>query len=430
LDQGLFATSNFAVSVLLARWLSANGYGAFSVGFAIFILVGVVHTAILSEPMLVFGSGKYKDRLPDYLSTLVYGHLGFAALGSLVLAITSAGFALFGSGSLSGVLLALAITEPFILFLWLMRRACYARLEPHLAASGGAIYMLLMLGGAYVLYERGWLSAESVFGVMGISSLVVGLWLAMRLGLKRMPLRGNDLARGSLENHWAYGRWSIANEALNWVPMNIYYLMLPLWGGLAAGAYLKALMNLIMPMSQAIWALSILLLPVLVRARGEDRAGTGHARFNSRVRLALIPFVLGPFLYWLLLGLFNYPLVSWLYDGRYTEHAALLWILGLSPVVASVKQVMGQSLRALERPDRLFWAYMLSATVTLTFGTGLVWIWGVVGAAIGFLVSQGITAALALVLLRRLESSQRQATMEPPTSASALATRAPEARKT
>jgi O-antigen/teichoic acid export membrane protein len=254
--------------------------------------------------------------------------------------------------------------------------------------------------------------------------------LAMRLGLKRMPLRGNDLAREGLKNHWAYGRWSIANEALNWVPMNIYYLMLPLWGGLAAGAYLKALMNLIMPMSQAIWALSILLLPVLVRARGEDRAGTGHARFNSRVRLALVPFVLGPLLYWLLLGLFNHPLVSWLYDGRYTEHAALLWILGLSPVVASVKQVMGQSLRALERPDQLFWAYTLSATVTLTFGTGLVYIWGVVGATIGFLVSQAITAALALVLLKRLESSQRQAAMETPTSASALATRVPEARKT
>jgi len=398
--------------VLLARWISANDYGAFSVAFAIFILVGVVHTATLTEPMLVFGSGKYKARLSEYLGSVVYGHLGFAALGSLILLLASLGFALSGSTSLAVALLALAFTEPFILLLWLMRRACYARLEPHLAASGGALYLGLMLAGAYVLYRGEWLSAASAFGVMGISSLVVSVWLAIRLRVKRPPLRGSELVRDAFENHWRYGRWSIANETLNWIPMNSYYLLLPILGGLAAGASLKALMNLVMPMLQAIWALSILLLPTLVRAR--DGEGPG---FDSRVRLALVLFVLGPLSYWMILGLFHHPLVAWLYGGRYTEHAALLWLLGLSPIVASVKQVMGQSLRALERPDRLFWAYLFSAAATLTLGTGMVYLWGLAGAVAGFLFSQAVTAALALVLYRRLKLSQQQAAVgRPPTN--------------
>jgi O-antigen/teichoic acid export membrane protein len=397
MDQGLFATSNFVLNIFLARWLTPADYGAFAMAFAIFLFVGSLHQATLLEPMLVFGPGRYKERLPEYLGVLIYGHLGFAAIGSLALLSVGLVFALWDSRALSLVMFALAAAGPFILLLWLMRRACYARLEPRLAASGGAWYMLLMLAGTFVLYQGEDLSAASAVGVMGISSLAVSLWLAVRLGVRRPPLRGGKLLRECLEDHWRYGRWSVANQALNWIPMNIYYIVLPIWGGLGAGAAFKALMNLVMPMLQGVWALSILALPALVRAR--DR---GQAVFDSQLRYALIPFVLCLALYWVVLGLFHYPLVSWLYGDRYTEYAGLLWILGLSPAFAAVKQIMGHSLRALERPDWLFLAYMLSAAVTLSVGTGLMYLWGIAGAGIGLLMSQAITAALALIFYRRL----------------------------
>lgn len=353
---------------------------------------------MFAEPLLVFGSGKYKERLSEYVGALLYGHLGFAIAGTLVLLITSAGFALSGSRSLAAVMLALAFAEPFILLLWLMRRACYACSEPRLAASGGAWYMVLMLAGAWILFSREWLSASSALGVMAVSSLAVSLWLVVRLGVRWPSRSDGGLIRDAFLDHWRYGRWSVGNQALNWVPMNIFYLVLPFFGGLAAGASFRALMNLIMPMLQAVWALSIVLLPTLVRAREEGRAG-----FDSRLRLALIPFVAGPAAYWLLLGLFHQPLVSLLYDGRYEGGAALLWILGLSPIVASVKQVLSQSLRALERPDWLFAAYALSALVAVTLGTALTYFLGIVGAGIGLVICQGITAALALISYRRLQ---------------------------
>lgn len=396
-DQGLFAGSNFVLNVLLARWLAPSDYGAFALMFAIFLLVGCLHTAMLTEPMLVFGPGRYEGRLSEYLGSLVYGHVAFAVASGFLLLVSSLVLALLGFGSLAAVLVALALAGPFILFLWLMRRACYARLEPHLAASGGALYMALMLAGAYALYRGEWLSSATSLGVMGISSLAVSLWLMARLRVKPPSLK-DELTRDSFGNHLRYGRWSVANEALNWVPMNIFYLVLPIWGGLAAAGAYKALMNPIMPMLQGVWALSVLLLPTLVRARAN-----GDAAFGSRVRLALIPFALGPALYWLLLGLFHAPIVAWLYGGQYTQYSGLLWLLGLSPIAAAAKQVMGHSLRALERPDRLFWAYTLSAVVTLTLGTGLMYLWGVAGAGVGLLISQGITAAVAFVFYRRLK---------------------------
>lgn len=400
LDQGLFATSNFVLNVLLARWLVPDDYGAFGLTFAIFLLIGSVHSAVLTEPLLVFGSGKYKDRLSEYMGALLYAHLGFAGLGSCVLLLVSLGFALSALGSLSVLMLALALTGPFILLLWLMRRMCYVRQEPRLAASGGAWYMGLMLTGAYVLYWQEWLSGASALGVMAISGLTTSLWLAVRLRVKLPPLLGNGLVRDAFADHWRYGRWSIGNQALNWIPMNIYYVIIPVWGGLAAGASFKALMNLIMPMLQAVWALSVLLLPTLVQARDE-----GHDKLDSSIRFALMPFIIGPTLYWLLLALFHQPLVYWLYEGKYTEYAVLLWLLGISPIVASVKQVMGQSLRALERPDSLFFAYALSAAIALTLGTALVYFGGIVGAGIALVICQAVTAILAFVSYRRVRFS-------------------------
>jgi O-antigen/teichoic acid export membrane protein len=102
-------------------------------------------------------------------------------------------------------------------------------------------------------------------------------------------------------------------------------------------------------------------------------------------------FVLSSILYWLFLGLFHGPIIAWLYGGQYEESANLLWFLGLLPVCAGVGAVLGAALRAFERPDRAFWAYVFSALVSM-LGLVMVFTWGVAGAAAGLLVSSVVTA--------------------------------------
>ena len=57
-DQGLFAVSSALLNILLARWLTPSAYGAFAVAYSVSLFMGAFHTALLTEPMLVFGSGK------------------------------------------------------------------------------------------------------------------------------------------------------------------------------------------------------------------------------------------------------------------------------------------------------------------------------------------------------------------------------------
>src|SRR5690606_25728151 len=74
MDQGLFAFSNFLVNILLARWLAPESYGAFSIAFSLFLVLGTFHTALLTEPMLVFGASKYRYSFAEYLRVLLRGH--------------------------------------------------------------------------------------------------------------------------------------------------------------------------------------------------------------------------------------------------------------------------------------------------------------------------------------------------------------------
>jgi O-antigen/teichoic acid export membrane protein len=253
------------------------------------------------------------------------------------------------------------------------------------------MYMAMTLVGIYVLNLVDGLSPTAAFGLMGFTSLATGSWLAMRLRVGRPSLKAEKLSREAISTHWEYGRWSAPTTALGTVSESSYYLLLPIWGGLAASAVFRALMNLVLPVLHAITALSMFLLPNLVQARGSNE-------FKRLMRLGLLLFLLGSGLYWIMLGVFHYPLVSWLYGGRYIEYANLLWLVGLIPLARAVLSVFGEAIRALERHDRVFLAQVLCAAVVLTAGLGLMVVWEAVGAILAYLAAQA-TMAAALVWL-------------------------------
>src|ERR1700731_4323191 len=67
LDQGLISGSNFAASIMLARWLTPEQYGAYADAFAVFILLSLIYLALLLEPMAVFGGSSYPHCLREYV---------------------------------------------------------------------------------------------------------------------------------------------------------------------------------------------------------------------------------------------------------------------------------------------------------------------------------------------------------------------------
>lgn len=392
LDQGLFAGANFLVNILLARWLEPAQYGAFAVAYSAFLLLAAFHTAILTEPMLVFGAGKYAENFPNYLGMLIRAHWAITGVIALMLGLAAVVSWQLGFEDMAEALAGLAISSPFILLLWLVRRAFYVRSQPQWAASGGVLYILLMLIGMVGLYRNGWLSAVLALVLIGFVSLAVSLWLSTLLRPQGRFGGSNPTPSLVLQDHWGYGRWSTATTVLMWAPSNIYYMFLPAWVGLEGSAALRAVRNLVMPILHATSAIAALLIPQFTRLF-KDHGPEGLHRLG---RFAMIMFAAEAVVYWGLLVTFRHQLMTWLYGGQYGEYGDLLILLGVLPLFDGAVAVFGGALRARQRPKQVFWCYVASGCVALTFGLWLLATRGVVGAVVGQLASSA-TKAVAMI---------------------------------
>lgn len=392
LGQALFAGSHFLVNVFLARWLSAEQYGAFALAFSCFLLFSMLYSACVYEPMIVFGSGFYANSFRSYLEILVRSNLALLATVSASMLAISLLLGRMYSSSVQHAFAALAVAAPFIMLTWLGRGGFYARLQPGEAAVGGIFYFATMVGVLYLLRHTNQLSPGTAFLAMGLAGLVSSLYLLIRLSSQSHQVSHDVTLQVVAKDHWRYGKWAVASAVVAWFPDNIYYAVLPALSGLGATAALRALINLINPVLHVLYALSAVLIPTLVRHRGRS-GNAGMTRTMKTLLGLLIPVSV---VYLAMLWGFRLALFRIFYGGNYREYSGLpILLVGLIPIAAGAAMVLGAGLRAIERPSSVFWGYVAASVSTVFLGLPLAYVWGVSGAASGMLISSS-TGAFSL----------------------------------
>lgn len=392
-DQALFAGANFLVNVLLARWLSPEGFGAYTVAYTVFLLLGTLHAGFLVEPMLVYGAARFERRLEAYLRVLLTGHGRFSLVAGAVLGVGAVAAWTSGQFVLGHALAAFAVGQAFILFQWLMRSACYVRTQPHVSALTGVVYAGVMVAGVAVLNAFGWLNEATGIGLMAGASLAAGTLIAVRLGVPRRRVDDAALIRETVRKHREYGGWAASTGALEWYHGFLPFLLLPLVAGLGDTGALRAVFILVLPVLHVFHAVAHLLVPVFVRARAEGTA----RRVATTVGVGLLVLTVG---YALAIHLGGAALMHWLYDGKYDAYSGLLWIVAVLPIALVVSNVGQALLRAQERPEAVFAARAGASVVATTVGATLVVTLGVAGALLADLASTLTEAAVMLGLLR------------------------------
>lgn len=384
-------------NVLLARWLSPVEYGAFALGYTIFLLLAALHTAVLTDPMLIFGAGRYRHQLNRYLWFLFACHVGvsivaFSLLGSGAWLARS-----FEAAELSRALWGVALASPLILFAWLLRRAFYIDAQPARAALGSLVYLFTLLGGLVLLWNRGLLSAFSAFLAMGVASLVVSAILIILLNLRGYQKIGSKVFGSMLANQWSYARWSGPTSFLIWIPLNVFFVAITYSSSLEGAASLRALTNLLTPMMQSTLAISNLVIPDFSRIHIEQ----GKRALLRRATSLIAPFLAISLSYWALLWLLRTQLFSILYGGHYLEVSGLLLLAGSIPVAFGIAVILESTLRALERPQSIFRGYLLASIAAGTIGVFLTIQWQLPGAILGQIFAFVILALSLLHSLRK-----------------------------
>lgn len=379
LDQGLISGSNFVVSILLARWLTPALYGAYAVAFGVFVLLTLIYSALVLEPMSVFGGGAYRSNVGSYVRSLLGIHLvlGDAALlivGAVAVLLRAWGIAPEVAGALWGV----ALSAPCILFLWVIRRALYLRMAPGKATIGAFLYCALILSGLWLLNHWLLLSPFTALLLMGFAALCAG-------GLLVILLYADPLARNAgasphfaeiCKRHWTYGRWALLTSLVAWIPAYIFYPLVTRFSGLAASGDLRALNNFVSPLDQTFAALSLLFLPYAARVQAER----GVKDFRALARNLFLLSIFASVAYWLVIVNFHVSLFGMLYSGRYSEVAYLLPAVAVGSILWTAAYGPAIALRAMESPKSVFLAYLVTTVVCITVGALATRAYGLKGA--------------------------------------------------
>ena len=398
LDQALISGSNFAVSILLARWLVPEQYGAYAVAFGFFVLLSLVYGSLVLEPMAVFGGSSYRQSLRGYLRSLIWIHVAM----SLAIAATFGASAFIAwkvapAGGLGGALAGVTIASPCVLLFWLARRTFYLELSPAKAAIGALVYFTISLGLLFLVYRRGRLSPFSAFVLIGIAALGTGIYLLVRLLRDLRPDKFDHPVGEVWGRHWRYGSWALLTCVASWIPANIYYPLLGVFGNMSKSGQLKALMNFTLPVEQVKLALGLLLLPYAASVIGrEGRASAGA--LSRRMTMVAIGVAV---VYWAVLFWWQGPAFHALYSGRYLEVAHLLPIVALGSLAWCGSFGSAITLRAMESPSSVFVAFALATAASLIIGIPATWFYGLSGAIWGTNVSDLLSWVFLVWILRR-----------------------------
>jgi O-antigen/teichoic acid export membrane protein len=402
-DQGLISGSNFLIGILLARWLVPAQYGAFSLAFSVFLLLSYVYQSLLAEPQAVFSGSAYRQCLRGYLKALLNIQWLVTLFGVVLLGGSAVIVYLTGrADGLAGALTGVGIASPCILFFWLMRRAYYMNLAPARAAMGAALYCALVVGGLFIVYKRTLVSPFSAYLVMAVAALATGFFLLSQIN-KALPhdTAATPTAAQAWNKHWEYGRWALAVSVVTWIPYYMYYPLVSAFSGMAQAGQLRALMNLSLPIEQSYTALSILFLPYAARVCREK----GIANSVSLAGRITLLFVFGAIAYWAVMIPLRGIVFRLLYGGRYLEVASMipyvavgsmLWCAAFGPAIL---------LRAVESPDSIFYARIVSSILSLAVGIPATRAFGLWGVVASIIVANLAALIISVVILLRKSTS-------------------------
>ena len=382
-DQGLLSGSNFLLGVLLARWLTPNQYGAFALGFSIFLFLSGLQNAFFLEPMSVLGPESYPDCLAGYVRKLLGLHFVFALLLSMLTVAAIPFLRFFSAGQpVRSALWGVSVAVPLILFQWLCRRAAYLRLAPGLAAASSATYCLALILLLLVFNKHGWLSPFTGFLIPSLATFPAILTLLMFLPKKTNSHPGpsnSEIAR----QHWRYGRWVVGGTAANWLSGNAYYIIVAALLPMRDLAAFRALRNFSTPCLQALVALNLLVLPWASSRFAKE----GIPGLRRRTRQLAWLFGGAALVYLAAIWLFGSRIMSFLYAGRYNDFSSLL-LLSTAPLVFTAAAMGSEvAVQVMQAPSEVFLAYSVSGALTVLTGVVLTRSWGLTGGLVGVLIS-------------------------------------------
>ena len=408
-DQGFAVGATFLANIVLARTQSVEEYGVFALCYSVFTFLSGLHSAAILEPYTVYGAGRYRGTFSEYLRLMVRSNaLIGVALSACLLSFYGLCL-LYAPHLASPALLGLGLSVGVLVSGIFLRRVFYLQRQAAFAAACSLVFFVTVVCGIFFALKARVLDSFSVFLILALGWIVAGAVFGRKLWFGKPRQRFLEIQPDYWGEHWKYARWLLATALVFQLTTQGYYWLLAGLLSVKDVGELKAMYNVVAPIEQVLIAFAFLALP----AMASHFAARNIGAFLSVWKHLLAAAVGITAVYALGVRTFGQPILHLFYGGKFDADAPLLSILVLTPLVMGAGYSLQDALKAMERPNVVFYGYLCSGATTLSLGIVLVRHFGLQGAVYGVVLSGTVyTAALAAgfwFCLRRGSRHHREA---------------------
>jgi O-antigen/teichoic acid export membrane protein len=385
-DQGMVSASNFAIGIMLARFLGLEEFGRYTLAWMVVMILHNFQGVLIIAPMMSIGPKQAPGSEVTYFGAtaaqqILYGMLTFPLLWGG--AVVAAG--LFPEWNIDGLALPLACAAAAHQLQNFLRRYFFTRDRPAIAFAIDALRYPGQVAVLFWLFQTTPMDSMRVLWVVAalamLAALVFGAALVKDLSWDR------DKIFAVTRRHWQFSRWLLLATIVNQFRGQFFYIVAGALLGASAVGALRAADTLIGVTNIVVKGLDNV---VPVRAARHFHVGGVEAlkRFIIKVGffgelfvvVAMIAVFVAPE-FWLWLA-FGDEYIGYGFLLRWTA-AVQLFYFPVLPITAS--------LRALESTRHIFFASAVSAATAVVCAYPLITIAGVTGAAAGMLIVNVVT---------------------------------------
>jgi O-antigen/teichoic acid export membrane protein len=387
-DQALSALSNTVLSVMVARSVSAEDFGAFAIAFVVFGIFIAVTKSVVGKPLQMRFSGSDSAEQRAAIGRA----LGAALLIGLLAAGGAAAVSPLTDQGVQRALAALAVVLPALLVQDSCRMALFALARPRGAALIDAVWTAVMIVLLILLVALGRDDVQWLIIAWGIGAAV-----SATVGLALIHVRPSlRMATSWLREQWDLSRYTFAEYFLGLGAVHLGILLVGVIATSDAVGALRAAQVLLGPLGILDAAAVQFAMPEIARRREIDgrtlslwalgaSGALGSVTVAYVVALLLIPDQWG----------------TALFGATWAGAAAVLAAMGISSLFSALATGPACVLYGISQARSTFRINLAKGPIILTTVVLGTWTTGAVGAAWALALTEAAVLPAWIITMQR-----------------------------
>jgi O-antigen/teichoic acid export membrane protein len=382
IDQALVSGANFAISILLARTMGAERFGAFVLAWMAVNFIQVIQHSAINTVVLTIGPKLENAERASHDSLMFLQQGVFGTVTALISWLCVHFLSnLRPDWHLHSLALPLAFAVLFCQTQDFFRRYLFSIQRPDVGFLVDLIRYLspfgLLLG--YIQWGPDTLTAAAVLWIVGFSAALAVA--SVIYFVPKLTWTGSTLW-SAVQSNWRFSKWLVASSILSWGWGNLYYFAAGILIGASATAYLRVAHTLL-GLTNILFLGIENVLPIQSSRKFVEGAIPALNRYLIKITLiGLIPTVIidGFFV------LFPLPAVSFFFGNSYAPASSIVQLTAFADVIFFLTLPAMVWLRTVEQTKRIFHAYVASFVTSIIIAYPAISYLGITGAAVSMLI--------------------------------------------